>query len=571
MLAPVEAIAQSSQQLLEASNAPGLDLSESVRGDLSAVNVAARELSEFMSENLADAPFEVESSPEELDEQLKVIRHNIRNQFGGILGPCQFLLLEPPEGTSPEQVRFQGELIRGVNAIKRLSEASLERLDAFAAGTVRVGLYDDTDELGREWETADAEANAEPAHVLVVDDNPLNCEMLARFLTKLGHTSEFAVNGREALAKIEDREFDLVLLDIIMPEMNGLQVLQQLRARDVLRHLPVLVVSGLDSIREIVRCIEWGAEDFLSRPINMTLLRARVNASLEKKRLREREFSQFFPKEIARQVALNPEILDEGREADVSVLFCDIRGFSGISEKLPPAEMVRWVRDVMEVLSNCVIDHQGVLVDYIGDELVAMWGAPTAQPDHAELATRAALDMLARMPEVSARWEPLIAFATRVGIGINSGKAHVGNTGTTRRRKYGPLGNTVNLASRVQGATKYVQSSLLITGSTRAQLGDDLSARRLCTVKVNNIEQPVELFEVVSEPTAGWRELVEHYEAALATFERREFQEASAMLGDLLLEHPGDGPSLLLMSRVVEQLMGDSRHSFDPVWPLPGK
>src|SRR5690606_8209955 len=109
--------------------------------------------------------------------------------------------------------------------------------------------------------------------------------------------------------------------------------------------------------------------------------------SLEKKRLREREFSQFFPKEIARQVALNPEILDEGREADVSVLFCDIRGFSGISEKLPPAEMVRWVRDVMEVLSNCVIDHQGVLVDYIGDELVAMWGAPTAQPDHAELAT----------------------------------------------------------------------------------------------------------------------------------------------------------------------------------------
>jgi adenylate cyclase len=397
--------------------------------------------------------------------------------------------------------------------------------------------------------------------------------MLARFMDYMGHTSEFASNGQEALDQIRDGDFDLVLLDILMPVKNGIEVLQELNEEGFLRHMPVLVVSGLDSSQEIIQCIELGAEDFLPRPINLTLLRARVNACLEKKRLREREFSQFFPREIARQVALRPEMLDEGREADVSVLFCDIRNFSRISEKLEPEKTVRWIREVMEVLSECVLDRQGVLVDYIGDELVAMWGAPTEQPDHAQLAVSAGLAMTERMPLLSRKWQGELGMSTHVGIGINSGKAHVGNTGTARRRKYGPLGNTVNLASRVQGASKYLQSNLLVTGESFQQIESGaFGSRRLCTVKVNNIELPVDLFEIVPSDTSEWEDLSSSYEQALHAFEEQDFRLAASMLGNLLLRHPNDGPSLLLMSRTVNELISQTSDSeFNPVWQLPGK
>lgn len=578
LLAPVEAVVHTGQLLLETAEEPGLDVEPHIRNDLKTICTASRDLYNFVREQLESEDFSSAAGDAELDRQMQIIRHDIRNRLNHVQGLCQLLLMEEFDPNTDEQNQFFGSFTHDLKDIRSYVDSCLQLLDEFAAGTALVEPYTAVGSLDEtaiietvELPTGLLSHAHEPAFVLVVDDNQLNREMLARFLDKLGHRCDFAENGRQALQKIAENDYDLVLLDIIMPEMNGLQVLQNLNANGTLRHLPVLVVSGLDSTREVVRCIEFGADDFLPRPINMTLLRARVNASLEKKRLREREFAQFFPKEVARQVARRPEILDEGREADVTVLFCDIRGFSRISESLTPADTVRWIRDVMEVLSNCVIEHHGVLVDYIGDELVAMWGAPTPQQDHAQLATKAALAMLERLPEISDKWLPEFGLPTRVGIGLNSGKAHVGNTGTARRRKYGPLGNTVNLASRVQGATKYVQTNLLITGNTHAALGAEMLTRRLCTVKVTNIEEPVDLFEVIPVEKLGWKELTESYERALASFENRQFRIAAAMLGNMLLEHPTDGPSLLLMSRVVNELINGTEREFDPVWPLPGK
>src|SRR5262249_49932542 len=148
---------------------------------------------------------------------------------------------------------------------------------------------------------------------------------------------------------------------------------------------------------------------------------------------------------------------------------------------------VEWIRHVMEVLSECVLEHGGVVVNYIGDELMAMWGAPKEQPDHALLACRAALDMLARLPLLNERWHPVLREPMGLGVGVNSGKAGVGDIGSKAKFVYGPLGNTVNLASRVQGATKYLKTPLLITGATRATLGEEFAVRRLCDVKVVNI------------------------------------------------------------------------------------
>ncbi len=198
------------------------------------------------------------------------------------------------------------------------------------------------------------------------------------------------------------------------------------------------------------------------------------------------QFEQFFTAELAHQLATQPDLL-QGRDVEVTILFCDIRGFSSFSERLGPARTVAWISDVMEVLSDCALSHRGVVVDYIGDELMAMWGAPEKQADHAKLACEAALAMQEQLPKLNERWQSFLGAPMGLGIGMNSGVARVGNTGSQRKFKYGPLGNTVNLASRVQGATKYLKTKLLITGSVQAQLGPEFDARQLCKARVVNI------------------------------------------------------------------------------------
>ena len=280
-------------------------------------------------------------------------------------------------------------------------------------------------------------------------------------------------------------------------------------------------------------------------------------------------FQQFFTPELSRQLAANPDLL-KGRDSEVSLLFCDIRGFSRISERLGPSGTVDWIGDIMGSLSDCVLAHRGVLVDYIGDELLAMWGAPEEQADHARLACRAGLDMLNLVPKLNERWQEKLGEPMLLGIGVNSGIARVGNTGSRHKFKYGPLGNSVNLASRVQGATKFLRCRLLITESTKNCLDDKFFTRRLCMVRVVNIEQPVNLYELAPEGSPGWLELKHIYEEALVHFEEKRFRDAGKRLGALMTTHPNDGPALILLARAVNLLVEDP-DEFDPVWELPGK
>lgn len=279
-------------------------------------------------------------------------------------------------------------------------------------------------------------------------------------------------------------------------------------------------------------------------------------------------FEQFFTPDLARQLADDPNLL-VGRDTEVTLLFCDIRGFSAVAEKLGAARTMQWINDVLGTLSECVLKNQGVLVDYTGDELFAMWGAPVEQPNHAELACRTAIEMWRSLPEVSQRWREQISGETQVSIGVNTGLAHVGNIGSARKFKYGALGNAVNLSSRVQGATKYLRTGVLITEQTRSRLPDAIVVRRLCSVHVVNIGEPITLYELQPAPDAGWPELCRRYEQALAEFEQRHFDRAMVLLCELLSQYPGDGPSLVLLSRLVPLL--DRPGQFNPVWELPGK
>jgi adenylate cyclase len=219
------------------------------------------------------------------------------------------------------------------------------------------------------------------------------------------------------------------------------------------------------------------------------------------------------------------------------------------------------------------MESAGVVVDYVGDGLLAMWNAPVEQPDHAVRACRAALAMHQGLPALNHRWADRLKGNLGLGIGINSGAALVGNTGSHKKFKYGPLGHTVNLASRVEGATKHLGVGLLITGSTRERLGDSFATRRLCRARVVGIAGDVELHELHSDSaSADWQGRCETYERALDLYETGHWSESCQTLFPLLTGRGNsyDLPSLTLLSRAVECLKAPPAR-FDPVLELKSK
>ncbi|HEY0983960.1 adenylate/guanylate cyclase domain-containing protein [Schlesneria sp.] len=281
------------------------------------------------------------------------------------------------------------------------------------------------------------------------------------------------------------------------------------------------------------------------------------------------QFERFVTKEVAQSLEEDPEAL-VGRDADVTLLFCDIAGFSRISGLLNPTETFRWINAVMETLSQCVLSTRGTLIDYVGDELIAMWGAPLAMEDHAAAATETALLMLDALKEFNERYVLPDKETTQIGIGINTGVVRVGNTGSEHKLKYGPLGAHVNIASRVQGATRFLRTPALMTGDTARRLEGKVQTRRLCSVRLKNIEIPVDLFELVAHPGPGWREFAADYEQALLAWEQHDLQAAIGILSRLVTKSSQDGPTMVLLSRAVDAWSRDQRE-YDPVWTLASK
>ncbi|HEY7315386.1 MAG TPA: adenylate/guanylate cyclase domain-containing protein [Gemmataceae bacterium] len=283
------------------------------------------------------------------------------------------------------------------------------------------------------------------------------------------------------------------------------------------------------------------------------------------------QLEQFFPGDLAREMEQNPHVLD-GQEREVTVLFSDIRGFSRMAEHLGPTDTCKVVADVMECLTARVQEANGVVVHYAGDGLMALWNAPKDVPDHAARACRAALAMLGDLPALDAQWQGRLGAPVRLGIGLNTGPALCGNTGSKKKFHYGALGHAVNLASRVEGATKQLGIPLIITGSTHAQLGDGFATRRLCRVRVVGIDGTTDLHELHSENAPhGWLDWRATYEKGLAQYEAGEWVEACGTLHTLLVgrrEH--DRPTLTLLARATQALKEPPEH-FDPVIDLDRK
>ena len=254
---------------------------------------------------------------------------------------------------------------------------------------------------------------------------------------------------------------------------------------------------------------------------------------------------QAFSPEVAQHLLRQPNALaSQTREA--TILFADLRGFTRIAETLTASESCDILSTTMEQLTAAIVDQGGVVVDYYGDGVLAMWNAPFDQPDHADLACFAALEMLDAMPRLADEWRPLVPFGLELGIGIHAGLVQVGNAGTARRMKYGPRGRAVNLAHRVQSAAKHLDVPLLVTDAVRRRVSNRLTALRVCTSKLPGIDEPLDLFTLF--PAADAERLqgdLDRYAVALAAYERGDLDLAESELENLLAMGPSTPASFL--------------------------
>jgi adenylate cyclase len=386
------------------------------------------------------------------------VNEQVRTMLRDIIGNVEMLQQQLASDPEAELLADVGRIGFAARALLRLLVEHLLRDDDLpAVGTPRrdVGTF-----VRREAPSGAGEP-APSGALLLVDDDEGNREMLSRRLLRLGHQVTTAVNGREALELLGGTPFDLLLLDIEMPEMNGYQVLEALHADPLLRRVPVIVLSASDDAPGVARCIEMGAEDYLPKPFDPVLLQARLTACLEKKRLRDRE--QMHLRQIsaeqdrAERLLLNilpPAIADRLKQgeqsiadnfAEATVLFGDLVGFASLTAETPAAELVSRLNEIFSAFDQAVAELGLEKIKTIGDAYMAVGGVPVRRTDHAEAIADLALCMLREVENFNAR----AGTTVQVRIGVDVGPVVAGIIGR-HKYAYDLWGNAVNVASRME-------------------------------------------------------------------------------------------------------------------------
>lgn len=316
--------------------------------------------------------------------------------------------------------------------------------------------------------------------ILVVDDRPDAVQLLRDLLELEGYETTAAYDGRQALDSIHHQLPDLVLLDINMPNLNGYEVCQRLKADPSTAGVPVLMLTAWAEPDHRIKGLQMGAEDYLAKPFDHRELLARIETRLRAKQQADRlratqqtireTFERFVPPHVVDRLLADPsQVSLGGTQQMVTILFADLRGYTAIAETLDPKMLVEVLNGHLSVAANAILTYDGTISHYSGDLVMAIFNAPLRQPDHAARAARAAVLLRQKMAQFHRSLPPELRMG--FGVGIASGQAVVGNIGTDSLFNYTAVGDTVNLAQRLEGIA--VAGEILITESTRQLLPHD--------------------------------------------------------------------------------------------------
>jgi class 3 adenylate cyclase/CheY-like chemotaxis protein len=350
------------------------------------------------------------------------------------------------------------------------------------------------------------------SRILVVDDTPANIQVLASTLKEKGYQISVATNGKQALDVVARVQPDLILLDVVMPEMDGFETCRRLKASEQWRQIPIIFLTARTETTDIVRGFELGAVDYVAKPFNAHELLARVNTHLTIDELRRslagknaelarahelvrRAFGRYVSEEVAASILQSPEGLElGGEEREITILMSDLRGFTALAARLNPRQVIEFLNLYLESMVDVISRYEGTIDEIIGDAILVIFGAPVACDDHAAKAVACGLAMQLAMADVNQRLTSAGAAELEMGIGIHSGRVIVGNIGSLRRTKYAAVGSNVNLAGRIESFTTGGQ--LLISENTREKIKSPLEIEGQFQVEPKGASHSIQLHEI---------------------------------------------------------------------------
>jgi adenylate cyclase len=376
-----------------------------------------------------------------------------------------------------------------------------------------------------------------PARILVVDDSPVNVDLLQTRLEASGYEVVTAGDGEEGLAVAKQHQPDLILLDVMMPKMDGLEVCRQLRADPSLPFMPIILVTAKGDSQDVVAGLEAGGDEYLTKPVDQAALVARVKSMLRIKALHDTVLGQAATLEaqaaqledwnrtlqqrvdeqlgeIERMTALkrflSPQVAEvvlssggdgvlESHRREITVVFCDLRGFTAFSETAEPEEVMRVLRDYHSALGDLIFRFEGTLERFAGDGLMVFFNDPVPCPDPAARAVRMALAMRERVVELSDGWRRR-GHELDFAVGIAQGYATLGKIGFEGRFDYAAIGTVTNLASRLCGEASGGQ--VLVSQRVCAAVDDLVQVSPIGELTLKGFTKPVPTFNVVSSRNA---------------------------------------------------------------------
>jgi len=398
------------------------------------------------------------------------LRHELRTPLNAIKGYGELLVEEARDGG-------RDTLLSDLGNVLDLADRLLEEIDRIGdpAGAPPIDIIGNVLQTIRPLGEVDIrDPRAASSHILVVDDNASNRDLLSRRLVREGYRVTAAASGAAALALTATESFDLLLLDLMMPGMSGFEVLSRVKAEESTRHIPVIMISALDELDSTVRCIEAGAEDYLPKPFNPVLLRARIGASLEKKRLldelrTEKERSEalvlnILPRTIVERIRRGETVIAD-HIAEATILFSDLVDFTSLTARRSAEETVAVLGDIFCRFDALASRHGLEKIKTTGDGYMAAGGLPEQRRDHAAAVAEMALAMLDAVKDASRDvGEPL-----QLRVGLNSGALIAGVLGI-HKFVYDVWGDTVNTAKRMESYG--LPGQVHVSAATRLALGD---------------------------------------------------------------------------------------------------
>lgn len=366
-----------------------------------------------------------------------------------------------------------------------------------------------------------------PPRILAVDDGPNNLEILKVRLEAAGYEVITAADGEEALAQVREFTPDLVLLDVLMPKLDGIAVLKQLKKETAQSFLPVILVTAKSDTQDIIEGLDAGGDDYLTKPFEQSALIARVrsllrvkelhdtiqeqseqlanwNHSLEERVARQMtelerigQLERFLAPHVAKMIASSdaPDDALASHRREVTVVFCDLRGFTAFTDRSEPEEVMTVLREYHENVGELIFQYEGTLDRFIGDGIMIVFNDPIACDDHAERAVRLALDMRDRVNGLAQKWRGR-GYELGFGIGIASGFATLGLIGFERRREYTAIGRVTNLASRLCGAAKAGQ--IVIAQPVHARVETRVQSAPLGELTLKGFSRPLAAYEILN-------------------------------------------------------------------------